>query len=99
MNARGPGREKATEIERGGTGRRKTLTITARVHPRSRKPGVRRLGPHEYSVYVASPPEKGAANREAVAALAAHWGIPASSVRIVRGEKSRSKFILLELED
>jgi uncharacterized protein len=58
-----------------------------------------KLGPQEYSVHVASPPEKGAANREVIAALAAHFGLSASSVRIVRGETSRSKFIALELDD
>jgi uncharacterized protein YggU (UPF0235/DUF167 family) len=48
---------------------------------------------------VASPPENGAANREVVAALAALFGVPASKVRIVRGEKSRTKFSALELDD
>jgi len=87
------------EVPPGGASRPKTLTLTARVHPRSRKPGVKKLGPQEYSIHVASPPEKGAANRDVVAALAAHFGVPASRVRIVRGEKSRTKFIALELDD
>jgi len=98
LNARRTGQEKAVEVLRGGAGRPKTLTLTARIHPRSRKPGVKKLGPQEYSIHVASPPEKGAANREVVAALAAHFGVPASSVRIVRGEKTRTKFIALEFD-
>ena len=76
----------------------KTLILTVRVHPRSRKPGVEKLGPQEYKVHVTAPPEKGEANREVAAALAAHFGIPVSGVRILRGERSRLKFIALELE-
>jgi len=47
-------------------------------------------------VHVAAPPEKGQANREVVAALADHFGLPASRVRIVRGEHSRIKRVALE---
>jgi hypothetical protein len=76
----------------------KTLILTVRVHPRSRKLGVEKLSPQEYKVHVTAPPEKGEANREVVAALAAHFGVPVSRVRILRGEKSRLKIIALELE-
>jgi len=58
-----------------------------------------KLGPQEYKVHVASPPEKGAANREVIAALAAHFDLPASRLRIVRGEKSRTKFIAVEVDN
>jgi len=76
-----------------------TLTLAVRVHPRSRTPGVERTGPQDYRVQVASPPEKGEANKEVVALLAAHFGLPASRVRIIRGHKSRLKFVALELRD
>ena len=70
--------------------------LTVRVHPGSRKVKVETLGPDEYKVHVAAPPEKGQANREVVAALADHFGLPASRVRIVRGEHSRIKRVALE---
>lgn len=83
------------KIKEGGP---KTSILTVRVHPRSRKPGVEKLGPQEYKVHVTAPPEKGEANSEVMAVLAAHFGIPVSRIRIWRGEKSRVKFIALELD-
>jgi hypothetical protein len=77
-----------------GPGPRKLLTV--RVHPGARRVRVERLGPDDYKVHVAAPPEKGAANREVVAALADHFGLPPSRVRIVRGGHSRVKRVALD---
>ena len=74
--------------------RKKLLTI--RAHPGSRQTRVEKLGEGEYKVHVPAPPEKGEANRQIVAALADYFGLPASCVRIVRGEKSRVKRVALE---
>jgi len=70
--------------------------LTVRAHPGSRKAGIEKLGEGEYKVHVLAPPEKGEANREVVAALADYFGLPASRIRIVRGEKSRIKLVALE---
>jgi uncharacterized protein (TIGR00251 family) len=75
------------------------LTLTVRVHPRSRTQGIERISPQDYRVQVTSPPEKNEANKEVVALLAAHFGLPACRVRIIRGHKSRLKFVALELRD
>jgi hypothetical protein len=77
-----------------GEGRKKLLTV--RAHPGSREAKVEKLGEGEYKVYVLAPPEKGEANREVVAALADYFRLPASRLRIIRGEKSRVKLIALE---
>ncbi len=42
-------------------------------------------------IRVRAAPEEGKANREAMGALAAHLGIPPSSVQLLRGATSRSK--------
>ena len=84
------GGKKATE-----TGRRKKI-LTVRVHPSSRKAKIEELAELDFKVHVVSHPEKGEANREVIAALAARFGLPASRVRIIRGEKSRIKLIALE---
>ena len=49
-------------------------------------------------VAVAAVPERGKANAELVSFLAAAWGIAKSRLRIVRGETSRSKTVLVEGE-
>ena len=70
--------------------------LTVRVHPGARRIKVETLGPDEYKVHVAAPPEKGQANREVVAALAGYFGLPVARVRIVRGEHSRIKRVALD---
>jgi len=77
-----------------GEPRKRLLTI--RAHPGSRQAGIEKIGEGEYKVHVVAPPEKGQANREIVAALADYFGLPASRIRIVRGEKSRVKLVALE---
>jgi uncharacterized protein (TIGR00251 family) len=48
---------------------------------------------------VSAPPSKGEANKEVVKTLASHFGLPSSSVKIVRGQKSRRKLVLLEVNN
>lgn len=78
-----------------GVGSRKRL-LTVRAHPGSRQAGIEKLGEGEYKVHVLAPPEKGEANREVAAVLADYFGLPASRIRIVRGEKSRIKLVAVE---
>jgi uncharacterized protein YggU (UPF0235/DUF167 family) len=56
---------------------------------------VEKLSPREYKVDVAAAAEKGRANRELRAALASHFGVPVSSISILRGERSRVKLVSL----
>ena len=77
-----------------GEARKKLLTV--RAHPGSRTIKVEKLGEGEYKVHVLAPPEKGEANREVVPALADHFDLPPSRLRIVRGERSRIKLVALE---
>lgn len=72
------------------------IYLAVRVQPRARKPGIEKLSSGEYKVRVASPPSKGEANREVIEVLAAYFGLPPSRVKIIRGENSRRKFVLLE---
>jgi hypothetical protein len=78
-----------------GVGSRKRL-LTIRAYPGARQAGVEKLSEGEYKVHVVAPPEKGQANREVVAVLADYFGLPASRIRIVRGEKSKIKRVALE---
>ncbi len=75
------------------------MVISVRVHPAARKAKIEKLGSRDYKVHVLAPPEKGEANREVRAALARHFEIAASRVRILRGETSRLKLVDLDLSD
>jgi uncharacterized protein (TIGR00251 family) len=76
----------------------KILHIHVKVHPRSRRQSIEMTGPGEYEVRVFSPAEKGQANGEMIRLIAAHFGLPPSRVRIVRGEKARRKQLALHLK-
>jgi uncharacterized protein (TIGR00251 family) len=69
--------------------------IEVRVRPRSGKREVSVAESGGLTVSVLSPPEKGKANREVIELLAAHFGLPASGIRIVRGGQSRLKLVEL----
>jgi len=66
------------------------------VQPKAKKVGVEKISDDTYKVRVHAAPEKGAANKEVIAALAAYFDVPLSRIRIVRGEKSRNKVVLIE---
>lgn len=74
------------------------MVLTVKIRPRSREAKVEELGPGFYKIHVLSPPWRGEANREVVSVLASHFRIPASRIRILKGEKSRLKIISVETE-
>ena len=70
--------------------------IRVRVAPGARRSEVvGRLG-DAWKVRVAAPPERGRANEEVVALLAARLQLRASELRVVSGHTSRDKVVELE---
>ncbi|MGC8478187.1 MAG: DUF167 family protein [Acetobacteraceae bacterium] len=71
------------------------ISVTVKVTPRARKPGLRGVVPGangaRLAIAVTAAPEAGAANRAACAALAAALGVPPSAVRVVAGATAREK--------
>ncbi len=77
----------------------KPKLVTVRVQPSSKKAKIEVLGPTDFKVHVFSPAEKGAANGEMVRALADYFRLPASRIRIVRGERSRIKLVAVKFDE
>jgi uncharacterized protein (TIGR00251 family) len=75
------------------------IYLNIKVQPRARKPGIEKMSSGEYKIRVSAPPSKGEANKEVVETLASHFGLPPSRVRIVRGQKSQRKLVLLEVDN
>ena len=75
---------------------KKTIRLSVRVHPRSRRQEVTKLDENAYKIHVTSAPSKGEANEEVRKLIAKHWAVPVSSVKIARGHKSRNKLITIE---
>ncbi len=72
-----------------------TALLTVRVRARAKNPGVQETGPGTFRVRVWASPEKGRANREVVERLAEFLGIPRRRLKIVHGETSREKQIMV----
>jgi uncharacterized protein YggU (UPF0235/DUF167 family) len=66
--------------------------IKIRVFPRARQTSVEQDG-EVLRVHVSAAPADGMANEAAIRAVAAHFGIPKSKLKIIRGETSRDKII------
>jgi len=77
--------------ERGGA-----VRIPVRAQPRASRSEI--AGEHDGALRVrlAAPPVEGAANDELVRLLARVLGVPRSAVRIVAGERGRTKIVEVE---
>jgi hypothetical protein len=69
------------------------VRIAVRVKPRARQSLVLGVREGALEVAVAAPPVEGEANRELVAVVARHFGLPKASVSILAGAAGRSKWI------
>jgi uncharacterized protein YggU (UPF0235/DUF167 family) len=69
------------------------LRITVQVTPRARRPGVEPLPDGTFRVRVAAAPHDGEANEAVMTALAEHFGVGRSRVRIVGGRRARRKIV------
>lgn len=67
-----------------------------KVQPKAKKVGVEKIGEGTYKVRVHAAPDKGAANKEVIISLADYFDVPPSTIKIVRGQTSRDKVILIE---
>ena len=78
-------------VEDGASG----AIVRIRVRPRSSRRGVLGVSAGALSVGVAAPPEGGKATAEAIRTVAGWLGIAPSRVRLISGETSRSKRLLV----
>jgi uncharacterized protein YggU (UPF0235/DUF167 family) len=69
------------------------MRIFVTVKPRSRRPSVTKSDATHVVVAVSEVPEDGKANAAVIAALAAHWGISRSRIRLVSGAAGRKKVV------
>lgn len=74
------------------------MTIRVKVIPRSAKSEFAgEMADGTLKIRVAAPPDKGQANQEVCALLAAKYGVPREAVRILSGQTSARKLIRIDL--
>ena len=73
-----------------------TIRITVTVVPRAREARIVRVGEGHFRVSVTAPAREGRANAAAVAALAEHFKVARTRVRIARGATSRQKLVEID---
>ncbi|MDO8599093.1 MAG: DUF167 domain-containing protein [bacterium] len=67
------------------------MRITVHAKPSAKEERVEQISNAEFTVAVKEPPREGRANAAIARALADHFGIPQSRVRLVSGFASRQK--------
>lgn len=67
--------------------------IIVHAKPNAKEDRVEQIDPENFRVSVKAPPVDGRANEAIVKALAAHFAVAPSRVRIVRGYTSREKWV------
>ena len=72
------------------------MKISLKVSAKSKQNKIVKISDAEYKVYVSTAPERGKANEKVRELLAKYFGVPKSSIRIVRGETSNKKIIEIE---
>lgn len=68
------------------------MLITVRVHTRASRPRVAAKD-GGLDVWVTAPPVGGAANRAVLQALAEHFGVPVSALKLRSGARGRTKLV------
>lgn len=77
-------------------GSERPVRFEVRVRPRASRTEVAGLHGEAVRIRLTAAPVDGAANRQLVEFLARRLDVPRSAVRIVRGERSRSKLVEVE---
>jgi uncharacterized protein (TIGR00251 family) len=74
------------------------VTLRVKVIPRSKKNEIGvALADGTVKVHVTAPPEKGKANEQVCAVLAAHYKVPVRAVQILTGQGSPKKLVRIDL--
>ncbi len=74
------------------------MKLFVTVKPNSKKCFVRRDGNQQYTVFVHEPPLGGKANYAATRALAEHFDVASSLIRISSGVSGRRKVFIVDAE-
>lgn len=72
------------------------MHISVRAKPRSRHNGVTKIADGSYVVETVAVAREGRANEAIRELLAKYFGVPKSSVRIIRGARSRQKIFEIQ---
>jgi len=74
------------------------VTLRVKVIPRSKKNEISgELADGTVKVHVTAPPDKGKANEQVCAVLAAHYKVPVQAVQIVTGHSNPRKVVRVDL--
>lgn len=69
------------------------MKISVKVKSGAKINSVEKISERDFVVFTKNPPREGRANEGALKALARHFGVPKSSLRIISGFSSRRKII------
>lgn len=69
------------------------MKIFVKVKAGAKQEKIEKVGENKYNVFIKERPQKGAANRGLVKAVARYLGVSSNHVSIISGHKSRNKIV------
>ena len=75
------------------------MKIFVKAKPNSKNESIKKLSETNFEICVKEPPIKGQANAAVMMALAKHFKVPFSAVRIISGHTSRQKIVEIKSGD
>ena len=69
------------------------MRLSIKVTPNAKKPEIKKISETTYEIRLDAPAERGRANARLIDVLADYLGVSKSSVRIVRGHRTRNKIV------
>ena len=70
-----------------------SIRIWVTAKPQSKRQELKRISDGEYVVSIHAPAREGKANRAVIELLAAHFSVPKTDVKILRGHSGRKKLV------
>ena len=75
--------------------RNETVFLEAKIHPKASRERIV-VSDESFDIYVKAPPDKGKANLAVLKTLSKFLNISSSSLKIIKGNTSRNKTILIQ---
>ena len=67
------------------------------VKPNAKKVKINKINDNTFEIHLKSQPIKGAANKELIKILSKYFKVPKSSIEIIRGMKTTTKIVKINL--
>jgi len=73
------------------------MLVKVKVHPNSKKEKIQKLAESEFEIWVREKAENNLANGRVISAIAGHFGVSDSKIRVVKGRHFPNKILTIDI--